>query len=396
MEKNLLEKSQSHSFLTIDLDAITENYRTCLRLSGRAKTAAVVKADAYGLGAVEVARALASEGCEDFFVAIPEEGLELHEALSESAGGARIYILDGLLPRTSAMFEEMFQKKTLIPCLNSIEEIEEWHGFCRRMEKSMPALWHIDTGINRLGLGGEALDYLQSHPELMEVKPSYVMSHFACADESGHPMTAAQETRFKASRQRLGLEAIPASFANSAALIEGKGLYEMTRPGVSLYGGDPFLGRNGKTPFRPVLRLEGIIQQLRTLQAGDGVGYGARWRAAAEATIATVPIGYADGYMRHFWQPQKGAEGVMAVLHGQKVPIVGTISMDMITLDISSLEKGRVKRGDRVELLGEGTTINDIARLSHQVPHTILTGLGGTEKGGLGKRLPRGYISSQR
>ena len=377
---------EKHSaLLTVNLDAIAENYRICGDLSGGARAAAVVKADAYGLGCAEIAPTLHAAGCRDFFVATLGEALALRETLPS----ARIYLLDGL-PSGAA---EACREASLLPCLGSVEEIREWRRLCRKSAAALPAAWHMDSGMNRLGLDKDALRYLANHPDLAEPRPALLMSHFACADLPDHPMTAAQEKRFDDMRESLGMADIPASMANTAALIRGAGLHALTRPGVGLYGGDPFLRDNAESSFRSVLRFESFLTQIRRVSEGETIGYGADYKASSAMRIGVSPVGYADGLARSLWRNPAAPRGetLTARIEGRDAPILGRISMDMITIDLSALPEKAARRGTAVELLGETRTINDWARFSATIPHAILTGL---RADALGKRAAKRYISS--
>lgn len=353
--------------LTIDLKALQENYRTLRAESAPATCAGVVKGDGYGTGLVSAARAMEAAGCAVFFVAVPAEGHALRRALPEAA----IYVLDGLLPGAARDYAAL----SLRPVLGSPEEIAEWAQACRATGRHLPAAIHVDTGINRLGLTPDQVDRLAGDPrDLDAIQIDLVMSHLACADAPNNPMNAAQVERFDALRARL--PAAPASLANSSGTLNGAAYhYDLVRPGVALYGGNPFSGR--ANPMKPVVHLHGTILQVRSVPAGDSVGYGATWRAPRDSLVAVIGVGYCDGYFRALGGHGGGVEeSAQVYIAGQFAPVVGRVSMDMITVDITDLARDTVRRGTKAELIGSHVTVDDIAHWAGTIPYEVLTGLG--------------------
>ncbi len=360
--------------LTIDLNALRDNYHAAQKLSAGALTACVVKADAYGLGIKQVSRALCDVGAKSFFVATAEEGAELRGALAPDKRNTAIYILNGFL----AAQKNLFLSHHLRPCLASLEEINEWREL--KSPKPPPAL-HIDTGINRLGIS--ARDCEKITPAMIkDISPALIMSHLACADQPDNKMNQEQLTRFNVLRQKWAVaQDIPASLANTAGLfLDAAFALQMTRPGIGLYGGDPFEQPRAALPFRPVIYLTSFIAQTREIASGEGVGYGATFEAKRPMRIAIIPAGYADGYAR-------AARGVDVYIQGRAAPLIGRIAMDMLAADITDLPPATTRRGAAVELLGAHITISAFARAAGTIAHNIATGLG--------RRLPRHYISDK-
>ena len=358
--------------LTIDLDAIAANYRMLRGRTGAAACGAVVKADAYGLGMARVAPALATAGCTDFFVASLDEGITLRRLLGERNLKATITVFLG--PQADSAGD--FIASDLTPVLNDPRQVEEWSAAARRAGRPLGAVLHVDTGMNRLGLqASEGKSLAEANAALDGVKIRAVMSHLACADDAGNPMNQDQLTRFEETRRLL--PAAPASLANSAGILLGPGYhFQMVRPGIALYGGNPL--NNNTNIFSHVVVLTSIIAQVRDIDRGQTVGYGATHRAAGPTRIATVPVGYADGYIRGL-----GNQGAASV-GGVRVPVVGRVSMDLITLDVTAIPPERCQPGCPVELIGGTVTLDAVAKAAGTISYEILTRLG--------PRLRRVYV----
>lgn len=351
--------------LAIDLGALAANYRMLRGLASPAECAAVVKSDGYGVGAVEAGRVLAAEGCRSFFVATPGEAASLRSALPE----ATIYALDGLLPGSGGHFKA----HRLRPVLGSIAEIEEWSAFCGSEGVERPAAIHIDTGINRLGLKADEQRHLLANRKLMNgFGLSLIMSHLACADTPDHPKNSAQRadfTEFCAQFRRT-----PLSLANSAGIFLGADFhFDLVRPGIALYGGNPFAAR--PNPMTPVVRLYARILQIGEADAGETVGYGASLELQRRTRYATVSVGYADGYFRKLGS-SNGQRGAIGWLDGRPLPILGRVSMDLAVFDITDLPEASAQRGGFVELIGPHFTVDDAAGLAGTIGYEILTSLG--------------------
>ncbi len=353
--------------LRIDLEALAANWRSLRDRAGGAETAAVVKADAYGIGIEKAAPALAGAGCRTFFVAHPGEAIRLRNA----APDATIYVLNGLFSGTSPTYAEF----ALRPVLGSLEEIDEWAAFCRSHGR-LPAAIHVDTGMNRLGLTvpeGLALKGLAS---LKDFDTALLMSHFVGAEESGNPLNRQQIEAFRAVRE--SLPGIPASLANSSGIfLEDKPHFDLVRPGYALYGGNPTPDRDN--PMRAVVGLEGRIVQLRWVEADHTVGYNGRWLAVSRRRIATLSVGYADGYPRAASARGRSGEELLsglALVAGRPCPFAGNISMDLITVDVTEVPESEVRRGDTVTLIGGSLTVDEVGRRAGTIGYEILTSLG--------------------
>ena len=354
--------------LTIDLDAIRANWRRLAERVQPAQCAAVVKADAYGLGAGRVGPALARAGCRHFFVAQLAEGAALRQALRDKPSNTTIYVLNGLLETDRLSFEV----HGLVPCLNDLGQIERWSQLAKRRGAMLPAAVQIDTGMNRLGLPRAELEKLIDAPErLAGIDLRLIVSHLACADEPDHPMNRIQLDRFKRAVTRLPHARVSLA-ASSGIFLGGDFTFDLVRPGVALYGANPTSGN--PNPMAQVVRLQGKILQVRDVDRGEAVGYGASHRFTRPRLIATVGVGYADGFLRS--SSNRGS----AVLGGVAAPIVGRVSMDLITIDVSDAPEELARPGAMVDLIGasdgKGRSLEDVAEAAGTIPYEILTSLG--------------------
>ncbi len=335
----------------IDLSAIVDNWRMFSRRAAPGRAAAVVKADAYGLGAAQAARALAKAGCTRFYVAWPMEGAALRQALGS---GPDIAVFHGPARETLTLFVD----HQLEPVLNSIQQIRLWRHTPGLMNATYSL--HVDTGMNRLGLS--PADWLDAAP--MAPKPHRLISHLACGDEPGHPMNERQLALFE--RAAALWSASPRSLAATGGGYLGPAYTtDEVRAGIGLYGGGPGPGDNDGP--KPVVTLTSPILQIRAVKAGETVGYGAAWTADRERTLATVGLGYADGFLR------AASNRGMAVVHGRKRPIVGRISMDLIVVDVTGID---VKPGDDIEFLGPNMPLAEVAASMGTIDYELLTRIG--------------------
>ena len=361
-----ISETEAGGLLNIDLAAITSNYTFLRKKTGAAECAAVVKADAYGLGAERVAKALWDANARTFFVALPHEARIVRAAVP----GAALYVLSGLAPGAGPILWDVNAR----PVLGSLAEVEEWAAFCRSNNLGGDAAIHVDTGMNRLGL---SLDEARSVADraadgALGFKPALVMSHLACADEPENPLNRRQLDAFTAIRNRF--PGIRASLANSAATLAGGDyLFDLCRPGIALYGGNPITA--SENPMQPVLRLQARIVQIRTASAGETVGYGATQTLSRTSSLAILSIGYADGLLRAAGASD-AVKGTDAVIAGRRCPFVGRISMDLCAVDVTDLPAGTVKRGDYATIIGDGIGIDDVARAAGTIGYEILTSLG--------------------
>ncbi len=354
--------------LTVRLGAIAANYRLCQRLVGPAAVAGVVKADGYGLGLPQVGAALAAAGCDTFFVARLEEGIALRAILP----AARIFVLDGAAPDTVPALLSF----SLTPVLNSLAEIAGWSAASREMHSALECAIHIDTGMNRLGLPGEELSPLASEAKkrLDGLRVVLWMSHLACADDPAAKMNRVQLDRFRTALAML--PPAPASFASSGGVLLGKEYaFDLVRPGIGIYGGN--VQNGAQNPFAVAAVLTARVLQLRRIDRGESVGYGATFRAKRPTVIATVALGYADGLMR-----ATGNRGTAAVA-GVRAPIAGRVSMDLVTLDVTDVPHAALSTDAQAEFFGDTISLEEVAEAAGTASYEILTSLT--------PRVPRHY-----
>lgn len=341
--------------LTIDLSAIVANWKSLAARAPQAECAAAVKADAYGTGLETTVHALDQAGCRTFFVAHLAEARRARALAPRAA----IYVLNGLIKET----ENVYAALDLRPVLGSLEEIQDWSAFVEASGWSGPAALHVDTGMNRLGL---SLEQARSVAQGRLPPLSLVMSHLACADEPEHPLNARQITAFH--QVRAIFKDVPASLSNSSGLFLPDNLgFDLVRPGIALYGGNPTPGRTN--PMRAVATLEARVIDIRTVEAGASVGYGAIWTAPKRSRIALLSIGYADGYLR------AGSNRAEVAIHGRRCPVVGRISMDLIAVDVTDVS-GPLMRGDFIEIIGQTIGIDEVAAKAGTISYEVLTRLG--------------------
>lgn len=333
--------------LRIDLGALRANYALFARAAAPGRTGAVVKADGYGLGIAAVTHALHAAGCRDFFVATAVEALAVRAELSD----VRIYAFEGALADSAAELGAA----DILPVLNHSAQVATW----RRCGGGRPAAVHIDTGLHRLGFAADL-----TRAALRGLDVALLVTHLACADEPEHPMNALQLERLGAVRALF--PGVPVSVGNSAGVLSGPAFTgDLGRPGIGLYGGNPFLA--GPSPVAPVVTLEGRILQIRDVAPGDTVGYGATWRAPRASRIAVVGLGYGDGL------PRLLSNRGEAALAGVRCPIVGRVSMDLTAIDVSGLP---AELDDWVEFMGPNVLVDEVAAWAQTIAYEVLTGLG--------------------
>lgn len=359
--------------ILIDLAQLKANWQGLAGHVAPAECGAVVKADAYGLGAKRIIPALLAAGCRSFFVATLDEALEARKL----APGATIYMLDGLLPGMAADVANAI----VTPVLATLDDIEAWNGLGSSLANKLtesaghapPAALHIDTGLHRLGLSESEIAELQRRPDLTQrFDISLIMSHLACADEAGHPMNREQRDAFE--RLRTHLPIARASLAASDGLMLGADFhYDLVRPGYALYGGQA--ARLRVTPVAPVVRACARILQVQDVPPGGTVGYSASYRATTKRRIATIAAGYADGIFRHA-SSTNDTPGGMIAFRGQRAPIVGRVSMDLITVDVTDLTGPAPEKGDWVDLIGPDLPIEAVGAAAQTIGYEVLTRLG--------------------
>jgi alanine racemase len=344
--------------LTIDLGALARNWTRLAAHVAPAECAAVVKADAYGIGTTEAVVALRAAGCRTFFVAFPEEGARVRTAAPDGV----IYVLSGF----QGDLKQAFHAHDLRPVLNTLSCVESW----ARHASGRPSALHVDTGMNRLGLSlREAVALARRHDLYAAAAPQLLISHLACADDPDDPMNAAQVALFREIRGEF--PALPASLANSAGMDLGPDFaFDMVRAGIALYGVRP--SDRGTAP-ETVVTLEARVLQVRSAAAGETVGYGAMRRLAADTTIAILAAGYADGYPRAAGSSDTHA-GASVHIRQRTAPILGRISMDQIAVDVTGI--AGVGEGDWAELFGPHVAVDEVAAAAGTIAYEILTHAG--------------------
>ncbi|OCJ11877.1 alanine racemase [Rhizobium sp. AC27/96] len=367
--------------LTVDLGALVENWRDLAHRSGRARSAAVVKADAYGLGIEDIGETLYAAGARDFFVATADEGASLRLYAPE----ARIFVLCGIWPG----MERIFFENDLVPVIASEEQLTFWMSVLSDYG-DYPCALQVDTGFNRLGLPMEdALALADDVSRPASFAPVLVMSHLACGDDPSNAMNRQQLEAFR--KVSAAFEGIEASLANSAGIFLGPEYhFDLTRPGIATYGGEAVPGI--ANPMRPVATAEARIIQTRSVRAGETVGYGRALQLTRESRLAIVSAGYADGYMRSQSSAgvplrQTGIAGGHGYIAGHKVPVAGRITMDLTIFDVTDLPENLVRAGDYIELFGNNVLLDDAARAAGTIGYEMLTSMG--------LRHERRYISEE-
>jgi alanine racemase len=360
--------------LTIDLGAVAANWRG-LRDAGRAAgrpvdCAGVLKADAYGTGAAIVGPRLAAEGCRQFFVAHVDEGIALRRVLPNLP----IYVLNGLMPGTEGDFAE----HALTPVLNHLGQLNAWRAAAQRFDRPLDAVIHIDTGMNRLGFDAEEAQVLvNERGRLRGLRLALIMSHLVASEEQGNPVNGEQLSRFRGFVR--AMPGAPASLANSSGVFLGPDYhFDLLRPGAALYGINPLPGQ--PNPMLPVITLQAHILQTRRIDAFQTVGYGGAWRAARPSRVATIALGYADGYFRTL------INRTHMHLAGHRVSVIGRISMDLVTVDVTDVPEALCQPGAGVEVLGPHLTPDDLAEHARTNAYEVMTALG--------RRYARRYIEN--
>lgn len=348
--------------LTISIPAVQENFLTLTERMSAKQTyvSAVVKSDCYGLGVARLAPALWQVGARVFFVSQVSEALNLRQLLPEAA----IYVLSGLRRADIPIFAHY----RLIPVLNRLEEIELWLGHAAAQGQKIPAAIHIDTGMGRLGLGERDVKTLKEKAELLKAfSPLLYLSHLANAEVQAHEGNLVQLASFNAALA--GLPVGQRSLVNSSGcFLPDAYAFELARPGAALYGINPT--PEAPNPMQAVISLSAPILQTRTIETGDAVGYGSTWTAAQESQVATISLGYADGLGRALSNKGK------VFISGIPCPIIGIVSMDLITLDVSHLREDQRFPGVQVEVIGPNQSLDEVAAAAGTIGNELITGLG--------------------
>jgi alanine racemase len=350
--------------LTVDLDAIIANWRKLEKTAVPAECSAVIKADAYGCGAEQVARALNKAGCKTFFVATIEEARKVRAAVPEPA----IYVLGGYFQNTG----EHYAQINCRPVIGDLNELAEWDVFCRRTGWTGGAAIHIDTGMNRLGLTLAEAQAIIPRINAGDHGITLVMSHLVSAEQLNSPVNAKQLAAFRGIASEFS--GVPAALANSSGVFLGAPFqFDMVRPGAALYGVNPT--PEADNPMQPVVDLKARIVQIRNIERGESVGYGGTWTARRPTKLAIIAVGYADGYFRAA-SSNDGTRGAEVIVAGKRCPVAGRVSMDLIAIDITDLPPNAARRGHMVTLLGEGITVDELAHHFGTIGYEVLTSLG--------------------
>src|SRR5437879_4711884 len=350
--------------LTVDLDAIVANWRKLEKTAVPAECAGVIKADAYGCGVDPVARALASADCKTFFVATLDEARAARAAVPAAA----IYVLDGFFQNCG----DAYAKIDARPVIGDLNELAEWDVFCRRSGWAGGAAIHIDTGMNRLGLTPVEAQGIIPRINAGDHGITLVMRHLACPESLNHPVNAKPLPTL---RRIVSLfTGVPASLSNSSGIfLSPQFQFDLVRPGAALYGINPT--PEADNPMQPVVDLKARIVRIRNVEKGDSVGYGGTWTARRPTRLAIVSAGYADGYFRAAGS-NDGTRGAEVVIAGKRSAIAARVSVDLIAVDITDLEKNAVRRGHMATLIGEGITVDELAHHFGTIGYEVLTSLG--------------------
>src|SRR5450631_2066716 len=333
--------------LTVDLDAIVANWRKLEKSAVPAECDGVIKANAYGCGLDPVARALAGAGCKTFFVATMDEARATRAALPQ----ASIYVLDGFFQNCGDAFASIDAK----PVIGDLNELAEWDVFCRRSGWAGGAAIHIDTGMNRLGLTMAEAQGIVPRINAGDHGITLVMSHLVAAENINHPLNGRQLAAFREIASLFS--GVPASLSNASGVFLGAPFqFDMVRPGAALYGINPT--PEADNPMLPVIDLKARIVQIRNVEKGESVGYGGTWSARRPTKLAIVAAGYADGYFRAGGS-NDGTRGAEVMVAGKRCPIAGRVSMDLMAIDVTDLDKNAARRGHMVTLIGEGITVDE-------------------------------------
>jgi alanine racemase len=357
-------EAEAGGLLTIDLTAITANWKRLCGMTVPVECAAVVKADAYGCGIERVVPALHKAGCRTFFVADVAEGRHVRACAKDAV----IYVLHGVMPNTAGAFAE----SDLRPVINSTTELAEWDAFTAASGWRGGAALHVDTGMNRLGMTPEETVAIVPRLQVESHGIKLLMSHLACADTPNHPMNDRQIRAFR--ELRVLFRGVPSSLANSSGIFLGGSAHcDLVRPGIALYGGNPIPGR--KNEMRPVIELKGRITQVREITKGDSVGYGAIFTATRPTRVAVIAVGYGDGYFRAAGAA-KGKAAANVIIARKRCPLIGRISMDLLAADVTALPSGAARRGEFATLIGGDIDIDELGAACGTIGYEILTHLG--------------------
>jgi alanine racemase len=357
------------NILEINLDNIRYNYRYLSSLT-KSIIAPVLKANAYGLGMNHVSKILLDEECRSFFVTSIDEASSL--LLTHPRADIHIYILNGF----SKLEMKEFIDPRIIPVINHLDQLENYSNFAKKNNKILRAILHFDTGMNRLGMDETEIEKLIQNRDLLgSVKVLYIMSHLAIAEDADNPRNIEQKN--KLINYCADFPGIPISLANSSGIFLGKDYhFDMVRPGASLYGINPH--QNKDNPMKNPVSLKSHILQLRNVGRGQNIGYGNGFVADRDMRIATIPIGYADGYKR------VNNNKSYVTINGERAQIVGNVSMDLTTINVTNIPDNMLYIGASVEIIGKTIDQDILGLMQNTIGYEILTSLG--------NRYKRNYI----
>ncbi len=369
-----IPRERAQAVLTIDLGALASNWRALRDRVGAAECAAVVKANAYGVGLERAVGALRRAGCQTFFVAHASEGARARSILGDES--SRVYALNGLTPGAGPAAARALSDFDLRPVLSSRAQIAAWRDHALATRASLQAALQFDTGMNRLGVAAADIadihTLIETDPAAPGVHVDLVMSHFVSSEIPDDALNARQIADFAAIAR--AFPGARASLANSSGIfLPDRPFHDLVRPGYALYGGNPTPGRDN--PMRPVVRLEAPILRVVEIAAGETVGYNAQWTARRPTRIATIGVGYADGLPRGLMATDARPGGA-AILAGANCPFAGRVSMDLTVIDATDAPPGAAAPGAMVELLGDQIGIDEMGRRAGTIGYEILTSLG--------------------
>jgi alanine racemase len=355
-------EAEAGGTLSIFLSAIASNWSALARRT-EAECAAVVKADAYGCGIDPITSALGRAGCRTFFVSNLAEARRVRAAVRD----ATIYVLNGLYPGTGPSFVEINAR----PVIGSLVEIAEWDVFVASSQWQGGFALNVDIGASRCGIALQDASALAARSRLSNHGITLLMSHLDNARKPDHPLNDRQIRLFQDMRQLY--RGIPASLANSSGMFLGpRTHYDLVRPGAALYGVNPTPG--AANPMRPAIELRARIVQLRNVQRGETIAFKADWTAKRPTLLALVPVGYADGYPRMGIAPN---HTLQAIVGGQRCPLLGCASMDLLAIDVTDLpDPAAARRGEMVTLIGEHMGVDNFAAAAKSTEYELLTSLG--------------------
>ena len=359
--------------LNVNLNALKANYLYLDSCSApTCATGAAVKADAYGLGMVPISHALYDSGCRHFFVAQANEAVTLRQSFAQKP--CQIFVLEG--PQANEFKD--YKAHKLTPVINTADQFEHLVSLSKTNSSLLPSALHLDTAMNRLGLAQNDIQRLSKHLTPCGPLPlSLVMSHLACADDPLHSLNTEQVSKFSALAAQF--EHTPKSLANSAGiLLAEKFHFDLTRPGISLYGAMTDPATKNKQLI-PVLNWQAEILQIRTIDKGQSVGYGAEFIAETTMKLATIGVGYADGYSRSLYQPERNRFAQVGI-DGHAAPLVGRVSMDLVVADVSKIPDSVLQNAEHADLIWSGYPLEQMALDRQTIAYEVMTGLGGRVK----------------